>query len=296
MKIKNYSDNYFSPMNAEGLEELVLFPDGGIRGKNIPNSSVWVFDSNNHKYRKDILANDVGCGMAAFMINAVDYKRASDKIADYLGGKNILGRGNHFVDICSKFASLDSKFPNHNVLVIHSDGKSFDNSVPECIEEAKSKVRNAQDFRKKLGYDISKLIGSKCELIGDWPHNSVEIQDGKVIYRTGVIKVCPEKVHIMPAHIGSTILFYTVDKDKLPPYSSMPHATGRCGPRGDFKVDVEKVKDLRDLVYIPETISDSSLRSEHPSCYNNIDKISEKLVGYLLPLGEVRILSYIGKV
>jgi hypothetical protein len=76
----------------------------------------------------------------------------------------------------------------------------------------------------------------------------------------------------------------------------MPHATGRSKPRGEGKVSLEKANSLRDLVYIPEEISNSSLRSEHPSCFNDFNKIINSLGNYIVPFGESKILSYVGKV
>ena len=145
-------------------------------------------------------------------------------------------------------------------------------------------------------YSAADLIGSQSnEIFGNWTHNTIEEGD-KVIYRKGVIKTEPYKVNILPAHLGSNILFYTTDKEKIPPYSSMPHATGRSGPRGKTKVSPEKAAEIRKTVYIPEKISNSSLRSEHPSCYNNFDKIYDTLIDYIIPVGESKIKSYVGKV
>ncbi len=95
---------------------------------------------------------------------------------------------------------------------------------------------------------------------------------------------------------------------QLPPYCSMPHATGRSGPRGEMKVSLEEIREMRcqpQIPYIPSGISDTALRSEHPSCFNNFDKILEKLKypisehfqeNYFIITGQSKILSYVGKV
>ena len=300
VELLNYSDHQYYPRKSfKGLEKLVIFPEGELKSDGIPNGSVWMFNSPDHTYDPRILANDVGCGMSAFLIsNEFNYKTAADKVADFMKNKRILGNGNHFVDICGPFEPLtDQSYPGHSVLVIHTDGKSFDNASPKTFEEVKLKTQKAINFRHNLGNDLAKLIGAyKLETLGDWPHNTVEVENGSYVYRKGVIKVTPEKIHMLPMHVGSTILFYTIHKDDIPVAHSMPHASGRRGPTGDFKVSVEKAKEIRNMVYVPELVSDSSLRSFHPDCFNESTPIYRKFGKQMVGLGETRIKAFIGKI
>ena len=295
IEIINYSDHYFYPERVDGLESLAIFPDGDFKRRSVP-SSVWVFDENGHSYQEWILADDVGCGMAVFALSKVDPNDLADKIAEYLKGRNVLGRGNHFVDICSGFRSVDFDYSGHNIMVVHSDGKGIDNSIPSSVKEAKEKVTRAQKFRKELGCDLARLVGAYHELIVDLPHNSVEIEDGKVVYRRGAIKVTPKRVHVLPSHLGAKILWYTVDEDNMPPFASMPHGTGRKGPLSQVKATTQDTERLREKIYIPDLVKTASLKSEHPLCYNDPGKIFDKLKEYIVPLGEVKILSYVGKI
>lgn len=297
VKITNYSDNFYYPPNMDGLEEVVLFPDGEMKRENIPNSSVWLFDAANHKYQEDILSDDIGCGIAAFILSKVDYKEAADKIADYLKDKNVLGRGNHFIDICSTIQSIHREYKEHNVMVIHTDGKSFNKDIPKNVDEALNKIEMAEEFRETIGYNLTKVIGATAvEKMTDCTHNSVEIIDGKVIYRKGAIKTEPNKLLILPIHLGAMIFLYAIDENNLPLYLSMPHSTGRKGPIGETKVDISIADGLRKKVYIPKLVNSSSLRTEHPLCYNNCEKILRKFGKHIIPLGGIEILSYIGKI
>ena len=300
VELINYSSTHYYPNDSfKGLEKLIIFPEGELKSNGIPNGSVWLFDSKNHVYDSRILANDVGCGMSAFLIsNGFDYKAAADKVANFMKDKRILGGGNHFVDLCGPFEPLTNQFyPEHSVLVIHTDGKSFDSHVPTTVSEVNIKTQKASDFRYTLGNDIARLISAhKLEKLGDWPHNTAEYENGKYVYRKGTIKVIPEKVHILSTHVGSTILFYTVHKADVPAENSMPHASGRKGPTGDFKVSIEKANEVRNLVYVPEIISDSSLRSVHPDCFNNSTKIYRQFGKQMVGLGETRIKAFIGKI
>ncbi|MBU2560737.1 MAG: hypothetical protein KKD17_00415 [Nanoarchaeota archaeon] len=295
VSLQNYADSYYKVPDLPGLEELVRFPDGEFKRDSIPNSTIWVFNRSGHVFVPHILSDDVGCGIAAFVIGKVDAEKAADKIYRHLKGRGVIGGGNHFVDVCSEIDSLDINMDAHNILLVHSDGKSYGPGVPKSIAEALSKQKRAEDFRKDLGYELAGLLDVPVSMMGNWTHNSVEDSE-KVIYRKGVVKVEPHKLHVLPAHLAAKILMYTVDESDLPPYSSMPHATGRSGPTGKMKVSSEIAGLLRKQVYIPAGISDSSLRSEHPSCYNGFGRILSRLGNHIVPLGECRILGYVGKV
>ena len=82
----------------------------------------------------------------------------------------------------------------------------------------------------------------------------------------------------------------------MPPFDSMPHATGRRAPRGQTKIDLNDVAEIRKLAYIPTQVSNASLRTEHPNSYNSPMKIFSKLGKSIVSMGDMRILAYIGKI
>ncbi|MBI5797947.1 RtcB family protein [Candidatus Woesearchaeota archaeon] len=317
VNITSFEDTYYypPPQLREGLDALVRFPDGEFKRNSIPNSSIWVYNPAKHRYNPGIFSGDAGCGIAAFSIDEVNPKEAADIIFKKLAGKGILGRGNHFVDICGAYESAipntEQKYP-HNIILVHTHGGNLDITIPATIAEAQKRQQYAEGFREYLGHQLATDIGSRsCEILGNWTHNSVEETEEGIIYRKGVVKVQQNKIHILPANIGEKIIFYTVSDEapfKLPKYSSMPHATGRAGPRGKMKVSIDEIKKMRRqkwIPYIPSGISDTALRSEHPSCFNNFDRIFERLrypaskhftENYFLVTAEARILSYVGKV
>ncbi len=295
--ITSFEESFYYPPPFPGLEELVRFPDGEFKGGSIPNSTIWIFDAKRHIFRPEIHSGDIGCGMAGFVLEEVDVKEAANICYETLKKRNILGRGNHFVDICSPIESLFGFTPlPHHIMLLHTHGP--DRTVPKTVREAAQKQQYAQQCRSTIGFDLAKRMGVKAELLGDWCHNSIEDAGVNVIYRKGVVHVEPGKLSVLPAHLGTKILVYTVNEKSMPPYDSMPHATGRAGPRGVMKVTEEEAASVRDLVYIPEGIDNASLRSEHPTCYNGFEKIF-KAFGegkYIVPVGEMRILAYVGKV
>ena len=227
----------------------------------------------------------------------MDFKKAADKIAEDLKGKNILGRGNHFVDLCNNISSQYSEDdPDHNIILLHTDGKQGDCTAPKTIDDAIKKINTAKLFREELGHRIANAIGVKAAIIGDWTHNSVEQNDNNLIYRKGVIKVEPDKPQILPVHMGYGVLVYTVSVDNLPPESSMPHGTGRKAPLSVLKGSIEDVRKLRESVYVPEIIPDSSLKSEHPNCYNSPANVLDNLSEFMIGLGNIKINAYVGKI
>jgi len=292
VKIIDYSHRHFRPKITDGLEELVLFPDSEFKKQGIPNSSIWIF--NNPNYQPQIFENDVGCGMALGFISPVDVPQAAEKIAEFLDGKRILGRGNHFVDICTGFPESETQ---HMELLIHTHTTGEAERVPQTIEEARSRVEKASQFRLALYKQLVSVIGAKgSEQVHDWPHNTIETEDGRVIYRKGVIKVQPNKIHLLPSSIGSTIYGYSVLEASMLPYNSAPHGVGRRGPRGETKVSLADAASVRQYAYVPTRISNSSLRTEHPSCFNSTANIFELWGKHMVCLGDLRILAYIGKI
>jgi hypothetical protein len=292
--ITKFTDDYIRVPMFRGLEEVVIFP-GSENRKSIPNSTVWVFNKEGHSYKSEILHNDVGCGVAGFIISQVDVRGSADKIYDLLAGKNILGRGNHFVDVCGPFdySVQGINEPPHNLLLIHCDGKTVDSAVPRSIEDALKVQLRAERFRLDLGERIISSIGAKGKLLGNWTHNSVEVGDS-VIYRRGVIKVQSRKVHPFLRSVGRPIEFYSFDA-VLPVYDSMPHGVGRKGPLGETKVSLQDAAAFRARVYVPAGIADTSLRSEHPDCYRTGSDVN-RICKDILWLGKTDVLAYVGKV
>lgn len=295
--IDNYSSNFYYPEKERttGLERLVIFPDGTKNRSGIPNSSVWIYRKTGHEYDPSLLGPDVGCGISGFKIPAAGHE-AADAIAEFLKDKKVLGRGNHFVDLCTSIVSpYMEDDPEHNILLIHTDGKQMMNEVPSNLHEALQKIKDASEIRQELGNTLAKMLGIPINRFGDWAHNTVEETEEYLVYRKGAIKTVPSMIHIMPAHIRSHILVYTVQKEYMPPAESLPHGTGRAGPINQHKVTEEKAEEVRKHVYIPKIIPASSLKSEHPDCYNGFDNIFRTLKQFMIGLGHLEIKAYIGK-
>lgn len=296
-------ESFFYPKEGyqKGLKELILFPDGEFKRANLPNSSVWVYDAEDHEFICELLGTDVGCGISVFITDPIyDIEGTSDIIAKYLKGSGDLGGGNHFVDICSSIDGSEDRVPkdeDYNLILIHTGTGRNDNPKIETLEDAVNQVNKASKHRRDMMQNIAHETNIDYAPFGDWPHNFVEQVNGEIIYRKGIIKADLEKpYHVLPASIASSIIFYIPTSSVKDIRFSMPHGTGRRGPISMFKADLKEARDLRKTLYIPKEVSDSSLRGEHPKGYNNIYYILDKVAPYLAVAGESKILSYIGKV
>lgn len=303
MKVRDLSGQNFypAPNFRDNLEEILVYPEGEFKREGVPNGSVWVYRDIGQSYDPRILYDDVGCGIAAFYISPkIDLNAAADEIAKALKGRRILGSGNHFIDLCAPLNTYydDVKSDGSNILVLHTDAKGLGNELSQTFQQAQDKLMLAEHRRHTLADDLSKLIGSHyVKQIGDWPHNSVEKQEGKIIYRKGSIKVVSNgNLYILPAHLGASILYYAVSEKEMPPLASMPHATGRIQRTGEGKVSEQKVKELRKMIYVPKQIKNGSLRAEHPDCFNNVDNIYKDLARHIHVIGDSKIRAYVGKI
>ncbi|MBE0564496.1 MAG: hypothetical protein IH621_00945 [Krumholzibacteria bacterium] len=293
IKTTNYNHFHYQPGDLPGLRELVIFPDGEFKPRSdepIPNSSVWLFGG--APYVPRILAGDAGCGIAGWTLAELEVPAAMDAIARHLKGSGALGRGNHFVDLLEGFGDA----PGTQILLIHSDGKRRDRTVPRTHAAARAKIAAAEAARVELGDELLHLLNVRGTLLGNWTHNAVDETGDGHLYRKGAVAAPPGRLLVLPAHLGERVLFYRINAEDLPPLESMPHGTGRAGARGALKVDEEKAREVRELVHIPALVADASLRTEHPSCFNGFEGIRGHLGRHLIEVESLRILGYVGKI
>ena len=77
--------------------------------------------------------------------------------------------------------------------------------------------------------------------------------------------------------------------------NSVSHGTGRLLSRSDAKDLVLDASRLRQQLYIPDYISDSSLRTESPECYRSLNHCLELLGPVVKEEKRFGVLAYLGR-
>lgn len=307
MEIVNYSaepvNKLYSwlPHNIKA-EQVVFLPDACPGKSTLPTGCVVLTKQANWR---ELAVSDCGCGMRFLKsgVGLVDFKQedwdAVYKILkEHKGGLGDLGSGNHFLN--AMVSQKDEKI----YFLIHTGSRQESKLVDDYIDKPgrfEDKYKEVSDWakcnRKKIGEFLAKIFGS-VELVLDKPHNSFEIiGDGSVIVRKGAVKTLQGEINIIPSNMDGDAVLVEATAAVSKALNSLSHGTGRTMSRGEAKEYAEQYdyKALRKRVYIPENISDASIRTEAPFCYRDIDKCLG-LIGELIEeVDRLTPIAYMGQ-
>lgn len=208
-----------------------------------------------------------------------------------------LGGGNHFLDALVPVEGGPLHF------LIHTGSRNESGLVDALIdqparfdEEFGRIVMWASENRAGVQHALEHLFGP-LEVVYDLPHNTFEqLADGRVIIRKGSIRLYPGEVCVIPSHMsGDVSLLRATDKVSESLYS-MSHGTGRTMSRGECKplADTFDFEDLRSRILMPDGIEDSSLRTEGPYAYRDLDECLMLIDGYVEEIQRFRVIGYMG--
>lgn len=285
MKIKNYSAEPEDILRYSWLpkgiekdsEETIFFPDACPGRSPLPTGTV-VF-TKQADWRKYSLS-DVGCGMLMLkskitreQFNNNDWDKVFFDLKANKGKLGDLGSGNHFIDALE---SYDDEFV---YFLIHTGSRkesgivdglidnpvAFDKKFDEVIEWAKQN-------RLAIGKLLEKQFG-ELNIIIDRNHNHFEKTNDGVIIRKGAVNVKEGELAVIPSNLDGDVVLVRATEKVKEVYNSLNHGTGRVMSRSDAKEFALEYnyKALRKRVYIPEMISDASIKTEAPFCYRNLD-------------------------
>ena len=282
-------------------EQIVFLPDVCPSDAPLPTGTVVrTFDP---QWRKFAIS-DCGCGMQLVKTNLSfrDFDRkAFDGVAEQIkankGHLGDLGGGNHFLD------ALVGRDDRMLYFLIHTGSRSesghvdslvgrpdaFDNKFQEVFAWARSN-------RDTIRLVLDDFFG-KTEMICDLPHNTIEAQrDGSMIIRKGAIKAEPGGLVVIPSSMSGDVVMATAKEKVGELLNSLSHGTGRLVPRSVAKSMASEgaIAALRESIYIPEAISDESLRSEIPSGYRPLDECLGLLRPYIEEHARLQVIGYIG--
>lgn len=248
--------------------------------------------------------SDCGCGMrllrSSLAPRDLDLKRW-DRVADLLrsnkGGLGDLGGGNHFLDALEPYDDEPLHF------LIHTGSRNESGHVdafvdaPEAFErEFDRVVAWAADNRGAIHDALERVFG-KLDLVLDLPHNTYEhLADGGVIVRKGSVKATPGDLSVLPSHMSGDVVLVQATERVAEILNSLSHGTGRKMSRSECKPlgDAFDFADLRRRVLIPTGVEDSSLRTEGPFAYRDLDECLALIANYVNPILRFGVTGYMG--
>lgn len=282
-------------------EKIVFLPDACPGKSPLPTGTAVLTRQPN--WRKFALS-DCGCGMrllrSQLPADALTPERW-DALANLLrsnkGKLGDLGGGNHFLDALLPVEQGPLYF------LIHTGSRHESGHVDHLVErpdefdrEFSRIVQWATDNRAQIQQEIERSFG-KVELVLDLPHNTFEpLSDGGAIIRKGSVQLQPGQISIIPSHMAGDVVLVRATEQITETLYSMSHGTGRIMSRGDSKplADTFDFTALRQRILMPGTVQDTSLRTEGPFAYRNLDDCLLLIDDYVEEVARYRVVGYMG--
>jgi RNA-splicing ligase RtcB len=282
-------------------EKVVFLPDACPGDAPLPTGTATLLASPD--WRKYAIS-DVGCGMR-LLRSEQGTKALTKKAWAYLAAKleankghlGDLGGGNHFLDALEPYSSDQLCF------LIHTGSRSESGLVdglieyPERFDAEYERIQNwARSNRDEVQTVIEEVFG-KTEPILDLAHNTFEgMADGRVIIRKGAVRARPGDFAVIPSSIGGDAVLVEAGEKIGQALDSLSHGTGRTSARGEIKSlgDDYDFQALRRRILIPDQIKDSSLRTEGPYAYRDLDSCLELLKNYVTVKEGFSVIGYLG--
>lgn len=282
-------------------EQIVFLPDACPGKSPLPTGTAVLTRQEN--WRK-FAVSDCGCGMRLLRsdLAASDLDLARwDRLADFLrrnkGGLGDLGGGNHFLDALEPYDDGPLHF------LIHTGSRHESGHVDAYVDnpmkfdqEFDRVVGWAADNRAAIHQAVNQVFGS-VDLVLDLPHNTYQVlEDSAALIRKGSVHVAAGDLSILPSHMSGDVLFVRATERVNEILYSISHGTGRKMSRGDCKelADSFDFQGMRDRILIPTGVSDSSLRTDGPFAYRDLDDCMALLQDYVEPVTRFRVIGYMG--
>jgi RNA-splicing ligase RtcB len=225
------------------------------------------------------------------------WNKVAESIRASRGALGDLGGGNDFLDALIPYEDGPLFF------LIHTGSRNESGHVDSLIElpdkfdrEFNRVVRWATDNRAAI-HDKVKAVFGEIEMVLDLPHNTYEeLADGAVIIRKGSVRMLPDEVSVLPSHMsGDVVLVRATEKIKTI-LNSMSHETGRAMSRSDCKpyADSFDFAALRKSILLPSGVEDSSLRTDGPFAYRDLDECLSLIDGYVEVVRRFAVVGYMG--
>ncbi len=248
--------------------------------------------------------SDCGCGMrllrSTVPASELDRERW-DALADRLrankGGLGDLGGGNHFLDALAPYEGDDLYF------LVHTGSRNESGHVDALVDrpaafdaEFDRVVDWAAANRAAIHAEIEGVFGP-LQLVLDLPHNTYEpLPAGGAIIRKGSVRLRPGDPSVIPSHMTGDVVLVRATERVDGVLNSLSHGTGRKMSRGDCKplADAFDFAALRRSVLLPSGLQDTSLRTEGPYAYRDLDECLALIDGYVEVVSRYSVVGYMG--
>lgn len=280
-------------------EEIVFLPDACPGKSPLPTGTAVL--TRQEDWRRFAIS-DCGCGMRLVRsslevksLNKTRWNAVADHLRANKGALGDLGGGNHFLDALAPYADGPLYF------LIHTGSRNESGHVDALIDKPATfdktfdqVVQWAADNRATIHERIERVFG-ETELILDLPHNTYEQRtDGSVVIRKGSVRLSSGELSILPSHMsGDVVLIRGNDRVGEVLYS-MSHGTGRRMSRSDCKpfADAYDYASLRSSILIPDGVEDSSLRTDGPFAYRDLDECLGLIAEYIEVVTRFAVVGY----
>lgn len=282
-------------------EKVVFLPDACPGKSPLPTGTAVL--TRQDDWRK-FAVSDCGCGMRLLRsdlspsdLDLARWDQVADRLRENKGQLGDLGGGNHFLDALQPYDDGPLHF------LIHTGSRNESGHVDEFTDrpvrfdsEFDRVVSWAAKNRSAIHEAINEVFG-RVELVLDLPHNTYQIlDDGAALIRKGSVHVEPGDLSILPSHmLGDVVLVRATDRvaDIL---NSISHGTGRKMSRADCKPLADKFDfaAMRERIMIPTGVSDSSLRTDGPFAYRDLDECLALIDDYVEPTTRFSVVGYMG--
>ena len=281
---------------------MIFFPDACPGKSPLPTGTV-VF-TKQENWRKFAIS-DCGCGMLLCEtdLSPSEFKPElwDDIHADLKANKGKLGdlgSGNHFLD------ALESYTDNKLYFLIHTGSRNESKLVDDLVDKPAlfdSRFFEVCDWAKDNRYTIFTLLKKyfgQLKLIIDKNHNHFEHTENGVIIRKGAVNVKPGELTVVPSNMNGDVVLISATNGVENTFHSLCHGTGRIRSRSESKIlspefDFEL---LRSQIYIPEMISNESIKTDLPFCYRDLDDCLLLIDDLINIEHRFRVIAYMGQI
>ena len=168
---------------------------------------------------------------------------------------------------------------------------------PTAFDQEFARVVSWAEENRARIHEAAEASLGPLDIVLDLPHNTYEpLSEGGAIIRKGAVHVKPGDLNIIPSHMAGDVALVRATDQVADSLESLSHGTGRAMSRADCKPHAETYdyKILRKRVVIPTDIDNSSLRTEGPFAYRDLDACLKLLTGYVELIERFAVVAYMG--